>query len=51
MGLIVSTAESAGKGLRDELDKLREESGKPVALLIGANLATFFLHYGGDLLR
>ena len=51
MGLIVSTAESAGKGLRDELDKLREESGKPVALLIGANLATFFLRYGGDLLR
>ena len=51
MGLIVSTAESSGKGLKDELDKLREESGKPVALLIGADLAAFFLHYGGDLLN
>ena len=51
MGLIVSTAESAGKGLKDELDKLRKESGKPVSLLIGADLAAFFLRYGGDLLR
>ena len=51
MGLIVSTAESAGKGLQDELDKLREESGKPVALWMGANLAAFFLDYGGDLLH
>ena len=51
MGLIVSTAERAGEGFKDALDKLREESGKPVSLLIGADLAAFFLSHGGDLLR
>ena len=51
MGLIVSTAESAGVELRNRLDQLQEESGKPVALLIGADLAAFVLRFGGDLLR
>ena len=51
MGLIVSTAERAGEGFKDALDKLRNESGKPVSLLIGADLAALFLSYGGDLLR
>lgn len=51
MGLIVSTAESAGMDLRNRLDQLQEESGKPVSLLIGADLAAFVLRFGGDLLR
>ena len=49
MGLIVSTAESSGEALEQELEKLRKESKKPVALLIGADLAKFFLRHGGDL--
>ena len=49
MGLIVSTAESSGEALEQELEKLQKESKKPVSLLIGADLAAFFLHYGGDL--
>ena len=50
MGLIVSTATRRSDQFQNELDQLQEESGKPVALLIGANLAAFCLHYGGDLL-
>ena len=50
MGLIVSTNTSCSDQFRIELDKLREESGKPISLLIGAELALFCLHYGGDLL-
>ena len=51
MGLIVSTAEKPGENLRNRLDQLQEESGKPVSLLIGADLAAFVLRFGGDLLR
>lgn len=51
MGLIVSTAESAGKNLEQALRKLNNDLEKPVSLLIGADLAAFFLHYGGDLFR
>lgn len=51
MGLIVSTAGSAGGGLRGKLDELQETSGKPVSLLIGADLAAFVLRFGGDLLQ
>ena len=50
MGLIVSTAAESSEELDRELDKLREEKGKPVCLLIGDELAGFFLRYGGDLL-
>ena len=50
MGLIVSTATSRSKLFQDGLDKLEEDSKKPVALLMGADLAAFFLHYGGGLL-
>ena len=50
MGLIISTAESSGEALERELEKLQAESKKPVALLIGADLAAFFLKYGGGLL-
>lgn len=51
MGIIVSTAASSSKDFRVELDKLQEKERKPVALLMGADLAAFCLHYGGDLFR
>lgn len=44
-GLIVSTAKKSAGNLERELDKLRER-GKPVALLIGHQVAAFILkHY------
>ena len=46
MGLIVSTAKSASHAVQDELDRLREESEKPAALLISDDLAVFFLRHG-----
>lgn len=49
-GLIVSTATSASHAVQDELDRLREGSRRPVALLIGDDLAAFFLRYGFELL-
>lgn len=45
MGLICSTAVEATKGFRDELDKVRERCKKPIALLIGAELAMFILRH------
>jgi len=50
MGLIVSTADSITASVENELDKLREDSGKPVALLVGADVASFVLKYGKKLL-
>ena len=50
MGLIISTASSSSEDFDKELDALREETGKPVSLLIGADLASFFLRFGSDLL-
>ncbi len=50
MGLIISTANSITKSVEQELDKLREASGKPVALLVGSDVAAFFLRYGAKLL-
>ena len=53
MGLIVSTATRCSDHFQNKLDKFREEEeyrGKPVSLLIGADLALFCLRYGGDLL-
>lgn len=49
MGLIVSTATSRDLAVERELDRLREDAMKPVALLIGDELAAFFLRYGSDL--
>lgn len=51
MGLIVSTAESAGKDLTEELDRVREHFEKPVALLLGTDLAKFLLKYEAALLQ
>lgn len=44
-GLIVSSASSSTPVLENELDKLRQETGKPVGLLIGKDLASFVLRY------
>ena len=48
MGLIVSTATSSTEALEGALNKLREETGKSVSLLIGANVAAFLLRFGGQ---
>jgi hypothetical protein len=50
MGLIVSTADSISQPFEDALYKLREESGKPVALLVWPDVAAFLLRYGENLL-
>ena len=50
MGLIVTTNTSCSEQFRIELDKLREETEKPIGLLFGSDLALFCLRYGGDLL-
>lgn len=50
MGLVVSTAQSAGEDLERALEEVQEESGKRVSLLIGADLAAFVLRHGGDFL-
>ncbi len=46
MGLIVSTADSTTEQFDRELDLLREEIKKPVSLMIGADVAAFFLRFG-----
>jgi hypothetical protein len=50
MGLIISTASASTTALDNALDKLKEESGKPVALLIGPDVAAFLLRFGAKLL-
>ena len=49
MGLIVSTATTVRQEVRSWLDRLGEDSGKTVGLLIGDALAAFILRYGPDL--
>ncbi len=49
MGLIVTTNTSCSDRFRIELDRLREETKKPIGLLFGSDLALFCLRYGGDL--
>lgn len=49
-GLIVSTALRAGPTLEEALTSLRAESGKPVNLLLGEELALFVLRHGAHLL-
>lgn len=50
MGLIISTASSSTPALESALDKLKDESKKPVALLIGHDVAAFLLRFGTKLL-
>ena len=49
-GLIVSTAESASPDFKRALEDLQEDEGKPVALLIGSDLAKFCLRYAADVI-
>lgn len=49
-GLIVSTAARPGPTLEFALAKLRSDTGKPVNLLIGEEVALFVLRYGAHLL-
>lgn len=50
MGIIVSTASSGSETLYEEIEKLSEETGKPVSLLIGEDVAAFALRFGGEFL-
>lgn len=50
-GLIVSTAARPGPTLEEALAKLRAETGKPVNLLIGEDVALFVLRFGAHLLN
>jgi hypothetical protein len=50
MGLIISTANAITTPVEQELDKLKEESGKPVSILVGPDVAAFLLRYGAKLL-
>jgi hypothetical protein len=50
MGLIISTASASIPALDNALDTLKEQSGKPVALLIGPDVAAFLLRFGTKLL-
>jgi hypothetical protein len=45
-GLIVTTAQSASERFQSALDQLREQSGKPVGLILAKDLAALFLRYG-----
>jgi hypothetical protein len=45
-GLIVTTARSASEQFQSALDRLREQSGKPVGLILARDLAALFLRYG-----
>ncbi len=47
-GLIVATAQSASERFQSALDHLREQSGKPVGLILAKDLAALFLRYGQD---
>ncbi len=44
--LIISTAARASESFDKALEKMREDTGKSVALLIGPDVATFFLRFG-----
>lgn len=47
-GLIVTTAQSVSERFQSALDNLREQSGKPVGLILARDLAALFLRYGQD---
>ena len=51
MGLLISTASASTPRLDRSLERLRRESGKHVALLIGDDIASFFLKYGDGPLK
>jgi len=48
-GLIVSTARRSAPTLEAEIERVQRETGKPVSLLIGPDVAIFVLRYADDL--
>jgi len=50
VGIIVSTSSSSSEVLDKALETLRKDTGKPVILLIGKDVASFLLHFGSELL-
>ena len=49
MGLIISTSNSMTKDVEKALDELREVIKKPIAMMLGPEVAAFFLKYGPKL--
>ena len=49
MGVIVSTASSGSEALDTALESLRQETKKPVYLLLGEDVAAFVLRFGNPL--
>ena len=49
--LIVSTATSRADTLEQAMEALRSETGRPVSILMGEDLAAFVLRYGWELLQ
>ena len=49
MGLIVSTATSVSEAVKAAIDGLREDKGKPVAVLYGSQLGAFLLKHTPNL--
>lgn len=50
MALIISTATKKTETLDKSLEELRKEVGIPIGLLIGEDVAKFFIEHAGDLL-
>lgn len=49
-GLIVSTARRSAPSLEASVERVQRETGKPVSLLIGAEVAIFVIRYADDIL-
>jgi len=49
-GLIVSTADDVSDEIEAELDRLRNQSGKPIGLLYGAEFARWVMRHGKELI-
>lgn len=50
-GMIISTADASTPDLEEALDQLRDESGKPVHLQIGEDVAAFILKHAGGVFQ
>lgn len=50
-GIVISTASQAASALEEELDKVRQQTGKVIQLLIGEDVASFLIRHGWELIR
>jgi len=50
-GMIVSTADASTRTFDDAVEALRSETNRPIAVLLGNDLAAFVVRHGWDLLR